>query len=124
MVVTQYSDTPKKWTEAKTERFRYDLEEKRKFPRFPSFQFCPLPKIQISKFSEISFLLQILTVDVTQDLKTRKKWTETKTESSRYGLRTKNEHFQGFQVFGFCPITKIETRKSLKSFYLRFWHWL
>ena len=58
-----------KWTETKTERFRYDLEQKRKFPRFPSFQFCPIPKIENLEIPKISLFLQILTVVVTQDLK-------------------------------------------------------
>ena len=31
-------------------------KKKRKFPRFPSFQFCSLPKIENSEISEISLL--------------------------------------------------------------------
>ena len=41
------------------------LEEKRKFPRFPSFRFCPIPKIENSEISESFLLLQILIVAVT-----------------------------------------------------------
>ena len=41
------------------------LEEKRKFPRFPSFRFCPTPKIENPEISESVLLLQILTVVVT-----------------------------------------------------------
>ena len=37
------------------------LEEK-KFTRFPSFQFCPIPKIENLEISENFLLLQILTV--------------------------------------------------------------
>ena len=39
-------------------------EEKRKFPRFPSFRFCPVLKIENSEISESVLLLQILTVVV------------------------------------------------------------
>ena len=49
LVVIQDLKTPKKWAEAKTKTFRYDLEQKRKFPRFPSFQFCPIPKTENSE---------------------------------------------------------------------------
>ena len=52
----------KKSIEAKTKRFQYDLEQKRKFPRFPSFRFCSVPKIENSEISENSLLIQILTV--------------------------------------------------------------
>ena len=46
LVVTQGLKTPKKWTETKTKRFRYDLEQNKKSRRFPSFRFCPTPKIE------------------------------------------------------------------------------
>ena len=51
----------------KTERFQYDLEQKGKFPRFKfprflSFWFCSIPKIENSEVSENSLLIQILTV--------------------------------------------------------------
>ena len=49
LIVTQDIKTPKKWAETKTKRSRYDLEKKRKFPRFPSFQFCPILKIENSE---------------------------------------------------------------------------
>ena len=40
-------------------------KNKRKFPRFPSFRFCSIPKIENSEISESVLLLQILTVVVT-----------------------------------------------------------
>ena len=40
------------------------LEQKRKFLRFPSFRFCPIPKIENSEISESFLLLQISTVVV------------------------------------------------------------
>ena len=61
LIVTQDLKTPKKWTEIKTKRSRNDLEQK-KCPRFPSFRFCPIPKIENSEILEIFLLLQILTV--------------------------------------------------------------
>ena len=50
------------WAERKTGRFQYDLEQKGKFPRFPSFRFCSIPKIENSEISENSLLIQILRV--------------------------------------------------------------
>ena len=41
------------------------LEEKRKFPMFPSLRFCPILKIENSETSESVAFLQILTVGVT-----------------------------------------------------------
>ena len=40
-------------------------KKKRKLPRFPSFRFCSIPKIENSEISERVLLLQILTVFVT-----------------------------------------------------------
>ena len=40
-------------------------KKKKKFPRFPCFQFCPIPKINNSEISESVIFLQILTVFVT-----------------------------------------------------------
>ena len=67
LIVIQDLKTPKKSTETKVKMFQYHLEQKGKFPRFPSFWFSPIPKIENSEISEISLLLQILTVVVTQD---------------------------------------------------------
>ena len=69
LIVIQDLKTPKQSTETKTKRFQYDLEQKAKFPRFPSFRFCPIPKTENLEFSEICLWLQILTVVVTQDFK-------------------------------------------------------
>ena len=62
LIVIQYLKAPKKSIETKTKRFQYDLEQKGKFPRFPSFRFCSIPKIENSEISETSLLNQILTV--------------------------------------------------------------
>ena len=64
LIAIQDLKTQKKSTETKTKRFQYDLEQKGKFPRFSGFRFCPIPKIENSEISEISLLLQILTVVV------------------------------------------------------------
>ena len=44
--VTQGLKTPKKWTESKNKRFKYDLEQNQTFPRFPSFRFCSKLKVE------------------------------------------------------------------------------
>ena len=69
LIVIQYLRMLKKSTDTKVLRFQYDLEQKGKFLRFPSFRFCPIPKIKNLEISKMSLLLQILTVVVTQDLK-------------------------------------------------------
>ena len=48
---------PKKGTETKTKRFKYDLEQQKKFPRFLSFRICPIPKIENSEILEIVLVL-------------------------------------------------------------------
>ena len=62
LIVIQYLKAPKKSIETKTKRFQYDLEQKGKFPRFPSFRFCSILKIENSEISESSILIQISTV--------------------------------------------------------------
>ena len=62
LIIIQDLKITKKSIETKTKRFQYDLEQKGKFPRFPSFRFCSIPKIENSEISENSLLIQILTV--------------------------------------------------------------
>ena len=40
LIVIQDLKTLKKSIEIKTKRFQYDLEQRGKFPTFPSFRFC------------------------------------------------------------------------------------
>ena len=55
----------KNLTETKTLRSRYAFrEKKRKLLRFPSFWFCPTPKIENLEISDSVLLLQTLTVTV------------------------------------------------------------
>ena len=63
LIIIQDLKITKKSIETKTKRFQYDLEQKGKFPRFPSFRFCSIPKIENSEISEISLLIQISTVE-------------------------------------------------------------
>ena len=63
LIIIQDLKITKKSTETKTKRFQYDLEQKGKFPRIPSFRFCSIPKIENSEISEISLLIQISTVE-------------------------------------------------------------
>ena len=62
LIVIQYLKAPKKSIDTKTKRFQYDLEQKGKFPTYPSFRFCSIPKIENSEISEPSLLNQILAV--------------------------------------------------------------
>ena len=90
-----------------------------KFPRFPSFWFCPIPQIENSKISEILFILNFDT-GVTQGLKAAKKWTETKTIKVQIWFRTKSKIFKisEFLILPYIQL-KSKTRKSTKVlFYL------
>ena len=62
LIVIQDLKRQNKSIKTKTKRFQYDLEQKGKFPRFRSFRFCSIPKIENSQISESSLLIQILTV--------------------------------------------------------------
>ena len=53
-------------------------KKKWQFPRFPSFRFYPIPKIENSKISESFLLLIFLVVYETQNLKTDWKTTQNK----------------------------------------------
>ena len=50
-------------------------KKKYQFSRFPSFQFCPIPKIKNSEISESFLLLKFLVLNETQNLKTDSKMT-------------------------------------------------
>ena len=90
----------------KTKRSWYGLRKKRKFSRFLSFWFCPIPKIENLEISEIWLFFQILTV---VSLKTTKIWMEQETESFWYKLKGKKIlRFLSFQIW---PISKIENLK-------------
>ena len=108
LIVIQDLKTPKKSTETKVKMFQYHLEQKGKFPRFPSFWFSPIPKIENSEISEISLLLQILTVVVTQDLKKDELRQNVKRCVMVWEKELKPLRFPSFW---FCPITKVENSK-------------
>ena len=60
------SQKRQKWTETKTSRLWNGLKrKKRKLPKFPTFRFFPIPKIEKAKILESFLLLQIFTVVVT-----------------------------------------------------------
>ena len=46
------------------------LEKKRKFSKISGFSICSIPKREYSEISETCFLLSILTVVATEDLRT------------------------------------------------------
>ena len=66
--------------------------KKYQFPRFPSFRFCPIPKIKNSQISESFILLKFLVI---YEIQNQKDEIKEKTFTLRYGLRRKNVHFQG-----------------------------
>ena len=51
LIIIQDLKITKKSIETRTKRFQYDLEQNGKFPRFPSFPFCSIPKIENSEIS-------------------------------------------------------------------------
>ena len=68
----------------------FNEKKKKKFPKFPSFRFCPIPKIENSEISESFILLKSLIVYETQN---RKNDLKEKTLTLRYSLRRKNNNF-------------------------------
>ena len=99
----------------KTSGSRYGLRKKKKIPRFPSFQFCPIPKIQNSEISEICLFLQILAVVINQDLKTTKIRTEWKTERFQYDLKKKK--ISEVSEFSILLYTQNQKLGNLGEFY-------
>ena len=96
----------------------FNKKKKYQFPRFPSFRFCPIPKIENSEISESFILLKFLVVHETQN---RKNDLQEKTLILRCGLRRKNVNFRGFRVFDFALYLKSQTWKPRKvSVYFRF----
>ena len=92
------------------------IRKKCQFPRFPSFQFCPISKIKNLEISESFLLLHFLAVYETQNLKT-KKWPKTKkTLTWRCGLIRKKCPFQRFLIFQFFSVFEIENLKTSESF--------
>ena len=57
LIVIQDLKAPKKSIATKTKRFQYDLDQKEKFLRLPSFLFCTIPKIENSEIPENSLLI-------------------------------------------------------------------
>ena len=49
------------------------IKKKYQFPRFPSFRFYPIPKIENSEISQSFLLFEFLVVHETQNLKTDRK---------------------------------------------------
>ena len=59
LVLIQGLKTSRKWTETKTKRFIYDLEQNQIFSVFSSFRFCPIPKSKSRKSRKVLFYLII-----------------------------------------------------------------
>ena len=90
-------------------------KKKCKFPRFPSFRLCLIPKIENSEILESFLLLKFLVVYETQNLKTD--WKMTQNLKS-YLFEKKKCPFPKFPSFWFCPILEIENFEILESFHL------
>ena len=106
------SKTKKLHKKKGTVTLRCGLIGKKQFPRFPSFWFRPIPKIENSEISESFILLKLLVVYETQnDLKEKNfnftMWFEKKKCS-----------FPRFPSFRFCPILAIENLETSESFRL------
>ena len=106
------SKTKKLHKKKGTVTLRCDLIGKKQFPRFPSFWFRPIPKIENSEISESFILLKLLVEYETQnDLKEKNfnftMWFEKKKCS-----------FPRFSSFRFCPILEIENLETSESFRL------
>ena len=81
--------------------------------RFPSFRFCPIPKIENSEISESFLLLIFLEVYEIQNLKTDWKMTQKKKTLTLWSvLRRKNGNFRGFRVFDFTLYPKSKISES------------
>ena len=100
------------------------ITKKCHFPRFPSFRFCPIPKIENAEILESFLLLKILVVYETQNLKTGWKITQNK---KRYYCDVIWEGKMPIFVvseFSILPYTWNQKRGNLEkfSFTLNFYH--
>lgn len=89
-------------------------KEKLKRPRFLSFQFCLISKIENLEISELCLLLQILTEIVTPDIKRTRNELREKLEGSdmRY-QKKKKENSRDLKVLDFA----LYPRKNLRNLY-------
>ena len=88
------------------------IRKKYQFLSFPSFRFCPIPKIENLEISESFILPNFLVVYETSN---RKYDLKEKTLTLQCGLKRKSAHFRGFRV---CPILEIENLETSESFRL------
>ena len=77
-------------------------KKKRQFPRFPSFRFCPIPKIENLEISESFILLKSLVV---YEIQNRKNDLKEKPLTVRYGLRKKKKSISEVSEFSILPNT-------------------
>ena len=86
-------------------------KKKYQFSRFPSFQFCPIPKIKNSEISESFLLLKFLVLNETQNLKTDSKMTKKK-KKKLYDVvcEEKKCPFRRFRVFDLILYLKSKVR--------------
>ena len=89
------------------------IRKKKQFLRFPSFRFCPIPKIVNSEISESFILLKFLVVYETQN---RKNDLKEKTFKFRIWFEKKKCPFPRFPGFRFFPVLESKTWKPRKVF--------
>ena len=80
----------------------FNKKKKRQFPRFPSFRFCPIPKIENLEISESFILLKSLVV---YEIQNRKNDLKEKPLTVRYGLRKKKKSISEVSEFSILPNT-------------------
>ena len=99
------------------ENWKVPIWFKRKNKNFRDFQvfdFALYPKLKTRKSRKFC-LSRILTLIVTQDLKTPKKWTETKTKRFRYDLEQQQKVSENSK-FSILPYTKNRKLGNLGNF--------
>ena len=85
--------------------------------RFPSFRFCPIPKIENLEILESFIWLKFFVVYETQNLKTDWKMAQNKKRHFYDVIsEEKNAYFQGFRVYDFALYLKSKTWKPPKVF--------
>ena len=88
------------------------------FPRFLSFRFSPIPKIENSEISESFLLLQYLVIWNPRSRNKKKKTFEKVNYNFKIWFNKKKWKYTRFTSFRICPIPEIESFGTLKRFYL------
>ena len=106
------------WTERKTERFQYDLKEKRKISEI--FEFSILPYTQDWNLGNLGNFSFTSNFDSSCNSRFKKRWTEAKCKKMRYGLRkrTKTSEVSEFLILSYNQSRKLENLREFCFIYL------